>query len=205
MKNLVMLAMCVMMIVSFGCSAIERETLLSSSEGQTNEFQATDPAQVTEAPAPLPGSTTPPESEQSVAQETAPQPAPATGPVSLEGQGGGTIEIQAIPGTWGKAFKAFYITWFSDEGQRFQSFPPLHTLKFNNVAPGEYFVNLQWTTKRWVVETSPPVDADHRALNGRVRIRMNGGPWHEFTSADTSKVVNPATGETYWNLRVVVP
>ncbi|MBD3359142.1 MAG: hypothetical protein GF365_00315 [Candidatus Buchananbacteria bacterium] len=205
MKHFMMLGMCVMMaVVAFGCSAIEKDTLFSSSEGakENGEFQATDPAQVTEAP--LPGATTSPESEP-VAQQPAPPPASATSPVRLEGQGGGVIEIQAIPGSWGKAFKAFYITWFSDESQRFQKFQPLHTLKFNNVVPGEYYVNLQWTTKRWVVETVPTVEADHRALNGRVRIRMNGGPWHEFTSADTVKVQNPATGETYWNLRVVVP
>jgi hypothetical protein len=206
MKHFVMLGMCVIVVAAFcGCAAIEKDTLFSSTEkdGQIESSEATDPAQVTEAP--LPGATTVAEKEP-VAQQSAPPPVSATsGPVRLEGQGGGTIEIQAVPGTWGKAFKAFYITWFSAESKRYQKFQPLHTLKFNNVAPGEYFVNLQWTTSRWVVETIPTVDTEHRALYGRVRIRMNGGKWHEFTSADTFKVVNPDTGETYWNLRVVVP
>lgn len=190
-----------MIVVMALCSCAIKSNTLFPSEPNSQEETSVDPAIVTEAP--LPGATT---STQPVAEPVTSEEAPtSTGPIKLEGSGGGTIEIQAIPGTWGKAFIAFYITWFSREDQRFQTFRPLHTLKFNNVAPGDYFINLQWTTKRWVVETIPPVETEHRDLNGRVKIRLNGGPWHEFTSADTVKVVNPATGEAYWNFRVVVP
>lgn len=122
-----------------------------------------------------------------------------SGPVSLEGSGGGTIEIEPIPGPYGETFNAAYMTWYINERDRFQEFRPAGRLTFRNVAAGEYLLNFRWQTNRWVVETEPVVEAEHRELNGRLRVRLNGGPWHELTSADTIK-----TGQ-YWNLRLVVP
>ncbi|MBD3359141.1 MAG: hypothetical protein GF365_00310 [Candidatus Buchananbacteria bacterium] len=121
-------------------------------------------------------------------------------PISLSGSGGGTVEIEPIPDpSYGETFNAAYLTWYANKNDRSQKFRQAGRLTFDKVLPGEYLLNFRWDTGRWVVETQPPVEGEHRPLNGRIRVRFNGGPWHEFTSADTFK-----TGQ-YWNLRLVVP
>ena len=194
---------CLGIVIALCGCAIRSNTLFpSDSQGEP----PVDPATVT-TPAPVPGATTTAPAPPAPASPAPAPPAPAStaGPIRLEGSGGGLLEIQVIPGPYGSAFTKFYVTWYNDEARRFRQFQPLHTLRFPNVPPGEYYLNFEWDTGRWVVENIPPVEAEHRPLNGRLRVRLNEGPWHEFTSADTVRVVNPATNESWWNLRLVVP
>jgi hypothetical protein len=149
--------------------------------------------QMTVTPGPLPG-------------DSASQPALASKePIILQGSGGGIIEIEPIPGSYGETFNAAYLTWYVNKNDRSQRFRQAGRLTFDKVLPGEYLLNFRWNTGRWLVETQPPVEGDHRPLNGRARVRFNGGQWHEFTSADTFKTVNHKTGEIHWNLRIFVP
>ena len=163
-----------------GCSIFNNPTLSSQAQGEP--IMSVTPGPLT---------------------ETAPAPAlpPAnTGPIRLEGNGGGVIEIEPIPGSDGSTFNAAYLTWYINESNRFQEFQSAARLTFKNVKPGEYFMNFRWETGRWVVENVPAVEAEHRPLNGRLRVRLNNGPWHEFTAADTVRA-----GGQYWNLCLIVP
>lgn len=172
---------CILLLAALcGCSIFNSPTLSSQT-------QPGDPV-MSVTPGPL--------------SEDMPVPAPPpanSGPIVLEGSGGGVIEIEPIPGPEGNTFNAAYMTWYINEGNRFREFRSAARLTLSNVKPGEYFLNFRWDTGRWVVENIPQVAAEHRSLNGRARIRLNNGPWHEFTEADTCKA-----GE-YWNLRLVVP
>lgn len=192
---------CVIVVMALCSCAIQNKTLFPSEPPP-------DPASVT-TPTPVPGATNTPAPAPTPAPATTPAPPPApastTGPIRLEGSGGGTLEIQVIPGPYGSAFTKFYVTWYDTEERRFRQFTPLQTLEFPGVPPGEYYLNFEWDTGRWVVENIPQVNGEHRPLNGRLKVRLNGGPWHEFTAADTVRVVDPDTNQSWWNLRLVVP
>ena len=204
-RTVLFVALVIFASLMFNCASTSGRSSLFGDQPAEPDVNQVDPTTV----APAPGSTvvaTPEESIETPAATSEVEVPPATGPISFAGENIGTgprtVDIEFLPsGHFGSQVDSFYVTFDARFRERTVAIQPTNKLRFENISPGTYYLNFRWhTSKRWVVENDPPVNGTNRDINGILRVRINGGPWHYFSRADTEKV-----GGQFWNLRLVVP
>lgn len=155
-----------------------------------------------EAPMPGESGSTPPAPIQEPDAQgyvSAPEAAPANaGPGRLTLPPGTPYGKRTVEFKFEHYVLEFWATFVTNtpEGGKVKVSKPSKTLKFilNPTPPDKpYYCNFAYDIKVWAVELN-------RHMAGKVYVRINGGEWVEFTTANTESGDN-----VHWNFRLDVP